>query len=1113
MSEITILHLSDIHFKNMEDEDYKTTRKDLTSKMIKTIKTHFEKISKNQLDYIAVTGDISFNGKDYDDAEKFFDELIKIIPKESVFLPVPGNHDVNRDGIKKSVSLYNIVKEDKIEHFLNDKDDIHYYITPKFKEYKNFSEKISPDIYELEDDYFWVKNFHDKNVSFMGLNSAWACEGDNDRFNIALGYPQVFDALGKTTSENKIVLMHHPPVNWLKDFEHGKSRSEIFKNCFLVLFGHTHADKAYIIEEPSSSCICLGANASYTNDKNGFVGFQFLNIEFKKNGFYVRVWPYIYDHDRRNDFIPDRERYRSQNGKEFFTLSSYKHDKEKPTKPGIVLKIPEQYKEWVEEFFSTIPVDHLAKKGEVINIRLPEIYIPLETSNPLAAAKREKITDKKAKKEDTLKESAPINIEELLGKINLLLIRGHAGMGKTTLIKHMAFTITQGSAPEILNFYLPIIIFLKDLWPIYKDKINTHKLKINFEDLLKIYLEKNRCPLNMELILGFLSQKKVLFLFDGLDEIPEKICGDLVDILHEFWVSHKENKFIFTGRPHGFSNKVVEKFGETIQDIEPLNNKNIEAFIIKWFRAVSVKGKVRADLTSGDMINDVRLHEYVSVFTQNPLLLTGICILYIVSGQRIPEQRSDLYDRIVENLLYRRFHDPQKPEKIDEVREFIMNLAFSMQKQGLKKVDVHEAKEMLKKVYPQNQDENPIHYNRRVNELFDDIEPGCGMLIRLISGEIEFFHLTFQEFMAAKHILNMDLDINRHLSNKWWEETILLYTGLMSHEMKKRCNDFIFTIFETVKKDEKNKNYLVLLASKALRDIPSTSKRSESNLDLAVKKLHSIIKTSKDVKERFEAGDILGTLGDLRIKDYPMVHVEAGEFIRGSEEYDDDEKPSRQIYLDEFMMGKYSVTNQEFRAFVQDGGYENKELWTSEGLKWLKKENIFEPLYWHDRKWSGPNFPVVGVSWYEAAAYAQWLSNKTGDEYALPTEAQWEKAARGPDGKIYPWGDKFNKNFCNSSESGLGRTSSVGIFLKNKSPYGCMDMAGNVWEWCTDWYKKDYYNKSPDKNPQGPPSGSTRVIRGGGWYFGDWYCRAACRNWHLPAYRGVDLGFRLVRSL
>jgi formylglycine-generating enzyme required for sulfatase activity len=155
---------------------------------------------------------------------------------------------------------------------------------------------------------------------------------------------------------------------------------------------------------------------------------------------------------------------------------------------------------------------------------------------------------------------------------------------------------------------------------------------------------------------------------------------------------------------------------------------------------------------------------------------------------------------------------------------------------------------------------------------------------------------------------------------------------------------------------------------------------------------------------------------------------------------------------------------------------------------------------------------VVVVSWYEAAAYANWLSEVTAKPYRLPTEAEWEKAARGIDGRKYPWGNEFDKIFCNSDESGLGRTSPVGIFPKGKSLYGCYDMAGNVWEWCADWFDENYYSNCPVKNPPGPTSGSHRVYRGGSWLLDAESCACPFRARYHPGLRDVNLGFRLARS-
>ena len=153
----------------------------------------------------------------------------------------------------------------------------------------------------------------------------------------------------------------------------------------------------------------------------------------------------------------------------------------------------------------------------------------------------------------------------------------------------------------------------------------------------------------------------------------------------------------------------------------------------------------------------------------------------------------------------------------------------------------------------------------------------------------------------------------------------------------------------------------------------------------------------------------------------------------------------------------------------------------------------------------------MGVSWFEANAYARWLAAEQKLPWRLPTEAEWEKAARGRAGRTYPWGNQWDASKCNSSESKLQRTSPRRLFPKGASEYGCHDLAGNVWEKCSDWYKEDYYKGSTGKNPRGPSGGSFRVIRGGSWISDAEFCRSAFRYRDHPSERAVNLGFRLAR--
>jgi formylglycine-generating enzyme required for sulfatase activity len=685
-------------------------------------------------------------------------------------------------------------------------------------------------------------------------------------------------------------------------------------------------------------------------------------------------------------------------------------------------------------------------------------------------------------------------------------------MGKTTLIKHLAYTLIQGHGPGSLCGCLPVVVFLKDLWPIYEKK--SAEPQLTFQELLNHYLENKVKTLKWEEVEGFINQNRALFLLDGLDEVPGHLRPGLAELTAAFWLKNKKNRFLLTGRPHGIDDEVTRYFGRYLRDIELLDDKKIKEFIRQWFRVVSGQTTGLAEETAVEMTGDIEVNEYVSVFTQNPLLLTAVCVLYL-DNKRLPDQRSELYCRIVDNLLYRRFHRRNDPGRVSRIEDYLKSLAFKMMTENRRTMDIGEAKELLIPLFAPGHDKKPSQYKREIDALFNEIEPQCGLLKRVGGqgeGEIEFFHLSFQEFLAARQILYLDLDYRRFLEKEWWEETLLLYTGLINREWKDKANGIVKEILTGSHDDEKVLRRLMLLGGKALRDIQEY-KRDEKVTVLAREKLVALIDADIDLKDRFEAGEILGVLGDPRIKPPPMVSVEAGEFTMGADKWEE-EQPIHRVYLDAFKIGKYPVTNEEYKAFIADNGYKNEVFWTSEGWQWSEEESIFAPLYWHERKWNGPNFPVVGVSWYEASAYAEWLSQTTGVKYALPTEAQWEKAARGSKGLVYPWGNKFDKNKCNSYEGGLGRTSPVGTFPVGVSPYGCMDMAGNVWEWCADWYKEEYYKESPAKNPKGPANGSYRVIRGGGWGSVDWYCRAACRGWAShPAARDGVLGFRLVRAL
>jgi iron(II)-dependent oxidoreductase len=164
------------------------------------------------------------------------------------------------------------------------------------------------------------------------------------------------------------------------------------------------------------------------------------------------------------------------------------------------------------------------------------------------------------------------------------------------------------------------------------------------------------------------------------------------------------------------------------------------------------------------------------------------------------------------------------------------------------------------------------------------------------------------------------------------------------------------------------------------------------------------------------------------------------------------------------------------------------------------------PSYWNESKFNGPTQPVVGVTWHDADAYCKWAGKR------LPTEAEWEKAARGTDGRRYPWGNQWDTSRANSAEARLGKTAPVGSYTGGESPYGAHDLAGNVWEWVADWFDASYYQNSPERNPQGPASGQYKVLRGGAWHNIPIALRSAKRLASTPVIRADSLGFRCARG-
>jgi sulfatase modifying factor 1 len=223
------------------------------------------------------------------------------------------------------------------------------------------------------------------------------------------------------------------------------------------------------------------------------------------------------------------------------------------------------------------------------------------------------------------------------------------------------------------------------------------------------------------------------------------------------------------------------------------------------------------------------------------------------------------------------------------------------------------------------------------------------------------------------------------------------------------------------------------------------------------------------------------------------VIIPGGSFFMGCKQGQENERPCHQVWVDRFIIGRFPVTNRDFKAF-------------------LEATAISPPPFYANSMFAHSEQPVVGVNWDEAVAYCRWLSDQNGAEFRLPTEAEWERAARGGrEGALYPWGDEPpSAQLFVGCDPETGGPARVGVNEPNG--FGLYDMSENVHEWCADFYDYNYYRYSPERNPRGPSSGPRRVSRGGSWRHRIKFSRCAARSSLPPSFQYSDYGFRIAQT-
>jgi len=459
----------------------------------------------------------------------------------------------------------------------------------------------------------------------------------------------------------------------------------------------------------------------------------------------------------------------------------------------------------------------------------------------------------------------------------------------------------------------------------------------------------------------------------------------------------------------------------------------------------------------------------------------------------------------------------------------------------------------------------------RAGDVIRYIRERAGLLLERRPKVYAFPHRTLQEYLAGCH-LSVQTDFPTRASDllrrdeERWREPFLLAVG-KTGRAENRVDLALSAVDNLCPRDcaetsaEEPAYRCAWLAGQALLEIGTDRLRQrdpwKARLERVAGWLARLLEEGiLGPVERAAAGRVLARLGDPRDLE-ELVFVPGGPFLMGSgdddEEAYDDEKPQHAVQVADFCIGRYPVTNGQYARFVQASGYDEPHYWTELGWAWRTGArepdlSIFEdeelrkkyaewlaqrppekrdrPFWWDDPDLNLPNHPVVGVTWYEALAYTRWLAEATGRPYRLPSEAEWEKAAAAEPllgsssrrsellahKRKYPWGDdEITPRHANYDETGIGRTSPVGCFPAGASPCGALDMAGNVWEWCSSvGYAEAKYPYQADDGRENLGRETWRAVRGGSWYGGRRYARCASRDVNPPDLFDNNLGFRVV---
>lgn len=798
-------------------------------------------------------------------------------------------------------------------------------------------------------------------------------------------------------------------------------------------------------------------------------------------------------------------------------------------------------------------------------ITVEQVYTPLDTRHIVT---RDKTTGrilpsheiekmKRVGKEKELQQT-PMTAMEAASMLPQLVLLGDPGSGKSTFVNFLALCLSghlidpDGDWLEQLQKQgwtvgekLPVLVTLRDF---AQDSSGEKGTAAQLFDHIERQLAKWALDEAFPVIEAALNEGWALVLLDGLDEVPDEKREWVREAVKDFMVRcHDDNRYLITCRILSYSNPEWRIPVVPEHTIAGFDRKKINHFVEAWYNALVALKAIDpqtaqqriADLTQG--LN----HPHLGNIASNPMLLTVMAIVHNHTGA-LPRENARLYAQCVDLLMlkWRPVSARSLLETLnvreDDLYRMLWKIAYEAHDQQAERegaADISQSDVIAIAAEHLNNDMG------KAQEFCDYIEERAGLLIgRGSVGRWRVFafpHRTFQEFLAGCYVANNSFwelapELARRGTN--WREALLLATGHLVFNQG-RIDIPLLAVDELTLAEEEPQtdedwrcvwlagDMLALIGTQAVM----THKKGQRSLPRVRQRLVDLVSGGHlPPVERAAAGRTLSVLGDSRkgvglrddgLPDIDWVEIPAGSFLMGSDrEKDpnvrDDELPQHEVTLPTYYISRYPITYKQFQAFIDDpDGYHNPQWWKGLGVD---EEHRTQP---REQEYKFDNHPRETVSWFDAVAFCRWLTARyVGEglrpfpmtdnfEITLPTEAEWEKTARGTDGLIYAYGNASDSAKSNTHETGIGQTSAVGIFPDGASPYRALDLSGNIFEWCNESHQPYPYIMN---RKESVALDDTRLLRGGSFLFDFEHARTAYRINTSPSSRDSDIGFRVV---